>query len=554
MALLEVKNLTFKYALENVKAINNISFKVNEGDFLLVCGKTGCGKTTLLKLMKKELMPNGEKTGEVLFLGKNIEDNDQPQSIGYVFQNPDNQIVTDKVWHELSFGLENLNTPVDIMSNRIAEIANFFGIDNWFYDKTANLSGGQKQILNLAAILVMNPQVILLDEPTSQLDPVARSNFLGLLTKINKELGITIILVEHNLEDVFGIVDEVLLLDSGKLLIKDTKEEVNNFIRNNNLDIQEALPSALQITNSLNLKVSYFVKDARSELVNNFLNTAPILPYKTPNLSDSVVIDGKGIFLSYDKEKQDILNDLNIKVMEGEILTILGSNGSGKTTLLNVLSGVIKPYSGRVLIRGKKIKDYKSNSLYINNLTVLPQNPLNVFLKKRVIDDLNESLSIAGSSEEDKNRIIELFELQSYLYSHPYDLSGGEIQKCALAKILLLKPKILFLDEPTKGLDAFAKKQLINILKKLKDDGVTIVIVTHDIEFSATLSDRIAMLFDGKINEPTNIHEFFSNNILYTTKAALISKNFYQNTVTNKEVITLALANGLKKWKNMLNI
>lgn len=547
MALLEVKNLTFKYALENVKAINNISFKVNEGDFLLVCGKTGCGKTTLLKLMKKELMPNGEKTGEVLFLGKNIEDNDQPQSIGYVFQNPDNQIVTDKVWHELSFGLENLNTPVDIMSNRIAEIANFFGIDNWFYDKTANLSGGQKQILNLAAILVMNPQVILLDEPTSQLDPVARSNFLGLLTKINKELGITIILVEHNLEDVFGIVDEVLLLDSGKLLIKDTKEEVNNFIRNNNLDIQEALPSALQITNSLNLKVSYFVKDARSELVNNFLNTAPILPYKTPNLSDSVVIDGKGIFLSYDKEKQDILNDLNIKVMEGEILTILGSNGSGKTTLLNVLSGVIKPYSGRVLIRGKKIKDYKSNSLYINNLTVLPQNPLNVFLKKRVIDDLNESLSIAGSSEEDKNRIIELFELQSYLYSHPYDLSGGEIQKCALAKILLLKPKILFLDEPTKGLDAFAKKQLINILKKLKDDGVTIVIVTHDIEFSATLSDRIAMLFDGKINEPTNIHEFFSNNILYTTKAALISKNFYQNTVTNKEVITLALANGLKK-------
>ncbi|MFA6827331.1 MAG: ABC transporter ATP-binding protein, partial [Bacilli bacterium] len=253
MALLEIKNLSFKYPLEDKYALENISLTISEGDFLLVCGKTGCGKTTLLKLMKKELMPNGAKTGQVLFMGNSIDNNDQPQSIGYVFQNPDNQIVTDKVWHELSFGLENLNTKVEVMNNRIAEIANFFGIDNWFYDKTANLSGGQKQILNLASVLVMNPKVILLDEPTSQLDPIARSNFLALLTKINQELGITIVLVEHNLEDVFGIVDEVLLLDSGRLLIKGLKEEVNYYIRKNNLDIREALPSALQITNSLNL-------------------------------------------------------------------------------------------------------------------------------------------------------------------------------------------------------------------------------------------------------------------------------------------------------------
>lgn len=546
MALLEIKNLSFKYALEDKYALNNISLEVNEGDFLLVCGKTGCGKTTLLKLIKKELMPNGSKDGKVLFLDKNVEENIEPQSIGYVFQNPDNQIVTDKVWHELSFGLENLNTPMEVMKNRIAEISNFFGIDNWFYDKTANLSGGQKQILNLASILVMNPKLILLDEPTSQLDPIARSNFLGLLTKINKELGITIILVEHNLEDVFGIVDQVLLLDEGKLLIKDTKEEVNNYIRNNNLDIKEALPSALQITNSLGLNVSYFVKDARSELIKKFVNTTPNLPYSMPNLSDDVVIEGKGIFYSYDKQRQDILNDLNVKVMKGEILTILGSNGSGKTTLLNVLSGVIKPYSGKIVINGKKLKEYKNNTLYINNLTILPQNPLNVFLKKTVLEDLNDSLKIGGSSEEDKNKIIELLKLNPYLYSHPFDLSGGEIQKCALAKILLLKPKILFLDEPTKGLDAFAKKQLVYILKELQKEKVTIIIVTHDIEFSATVSDRIAMLFDGKINNPTNIHEFFSNNILYTTKASLISKNFYQNTVTNNEVIALALANGLK--------
>lgn len=544
MALLEIKNLSFKYALEEKYALKNISIQINEGDFLLVCGKTGCGKTTLLKLIKKELIPNGEKTGEVLFMGKLVEENEKPQSVGYVFQNPDNQIVTDKVWHELSFGLENINTPKEIMNSRIAEIANFFGIDNWFYDKTANLSGGQKQILNLASILVMNPKLILLDEPTSQLDPIARSNFLNLLIKINKELGITIILVEHNLEDVFGIVDQVLLLDDGHLLIKDSKEEVNNYIRNHNLDLQEALPSALQITNALNLNISYFVKDARGELINNYANSSIKMPFLAPKLLDDVVIEGKGIFYSYDKQRQDILNDLNIEVMKGEILTILGSNGSGKTTLINVLSGVTKPYSGQVIINGKKIKDYKKNSLYINNVTVLPQNPLNVFLKKMVIDDLNESLEIGGSSEDDKKRIIKLFQLEPYLYSHPFDLSGGEIQKCALAKILLLKPKILFLDEPTKGLDAFAKKQLINILKNLQKEEVTIVIVTHDIEFSATISDKVAMLFDGKINAPSNIYEFFSNNILYTTKAALISKNFYENTVTNKDVINLALENG----------
>lgn len=547
MALLEIKNLSFKYPLEDKYALENISLTISEGDFLLVCGKTGCGKTTLLKLMKKELMPNGAKTGQVLFMGNSIDNNDQPQSIGYVFQNPDNQIVTDKVWHELSFGLENLNTKVEVMNNRIAEIANFFGIDNWFYDKTANLSGGQKQILNLASVLVMNPKVILLDEPTSQLDPIARSNFLALLTKINQELGITIVLVEHNLEDVFGIVDEVLLLDSGRLLIKGLKEEVNYYIRKNNLDIREALPSALQITNSLNLNISYFVKDARQALINNYLNVNCKMSYKVPILSEDTVIDCKNIFYSYDRKKQDILNNLNIKVLKGEILTVLGSNGSGKTTLLNVISGVIKPYSGRIFINSKKIKEYKNNSLYINNLTVLPQNPLNVFLKKRVIDDLNDSLLIGGSSEEDKNKIIDIFQLKSYLYSHPFDLSGGEVQKCALAKILLLKPKIMLLDEPTKGLDAFAKKQLINILKRLQLDGVTIVIVTHDIEFSAAISDRIAMLFDGRVNNPTNIHDFFSNNILYTTKASLISKNFYQNTVTNQELIALALENGLKK-------
>ncbi|MDD5182758.1 MAG: ABC transporter ATP-binding protein, partial [Bacilli bacterium] len=416
MALLEIKNLSFKYPLEDKYALENISLTISEGDFLLVCGKTGCGKTTLLKLMKKELMPNGAKTGQVLFMGNSIDNNDQPQSIGYVFQNPDNQIVTDKVWHELSFGLENLNTKVEVMNNRIAEIANFFGIDNWFYDKTANLSGGQKQILNLASVLVMNPKVILLDEPTSQLDPIARSNFLALLTKINQELGITIVLVEHNLEDVFGIVDEVLLLDSGRLLIKGLKEEVNYYIRKNNLDIREALPSALQITNSLNLKVSYFVKDARQALINNYFNVNCKMSYKVPILSEDTVIDCKNIFYSYDRKKQDILNNLNIKVLKGEILTVLGSNGSGKTTLLNVISGVIKPYSGRIFINSKKIKEYKNNSLYINNLTVLPQNPLNVFLKKRVIDDLNDSLLIGGSSEEDKNKIIDIFQLKSYLY------------------------------------------------------------------------------------------------------------------------------------------
>ena len=229
MNCIEVKNFSFQYPKESHAALYQVSMEVEEGSFVVLCGKSGCGKSTLLRQFKSVLASHGEKKGEILYGGQNLEDVDlrtQSAEIGYVLQNPDNQIVTDKVWHELAFGLESLGYDTPTIRLRVAEMASYFGIHSWFLKNVSELSGGQKQLLNLASVMAMHPKLLILDEPTSQLDPIAASDFLETVRKINRDIGTTVILTEHRLEDVIPWADKVYVMDKGRMIADGTPNEI----------------------------------------------------------------------------------------------------------------------------------------------------------------------------------------------------------------------------------------------------------------------------------------------------------------------------------------
>ena len=556
MEIFSVKNLSFTYPNSEEKALENLNFSIEEGSFAVVCGMSGCGKTTLLKMLKRELTPEGKVEGKVYFKGTEISELDDftaAQKIGYVLQNPDSQIVTDKVWHEMAFGLENLGVETEIIRRRIGEMSSYFGIESLFHKKTDELSGGQKQLLNLASVMVMQPDVLILDEPTSQLDPIAASDFIATLQKMNRELGLTIILVEHRLEDVFPIADSIILIDNGKLLLKDEPKNIASKLKktDENHPMLLGLPSAVRIFSGLDVNddCPLTVRDGKMFLSNHFSNNIQKeYVAKEHKLNDNIALKTKNTWFRYERDLPDVLKGIDIEIHKNEVFCILGGNGVGKTTLLHVLSGVNKAYRGKILINDKKIKDYKGNELYRQNLSLLPQNPMSVFLKSTVIDDFDEILKVNDVKREERekkiNEVAEKLEITHLLNKHPYDLSGGEQQKCAIGKLLLSNPKILLLDEPTKGFDPYAKKVLSGIIAKLKNDGITVVIVTHDVEFAATIADRCALFFDGKIISTDTPNKFFGDNNFYTTAANRISRHLYSGAVTCEQVIELCKKNG----------
>lgn len=517
---------------------------------MLVLGESGCGKTTLLRMIKRELSPFGDKSGSITYNGIDTDSLSASLSasdIGFVGQNPDEQIVTDKVWHELAFGLENLGLPNHVIHRRVGEIASYFGIQNWYHKNTDELSGGQKQLLNLAAVMVMQPKLLLLDEPTSQLDPIAASDFIFAVRKLNRELGLTVILTEHRLEEVFPSADRVVVMERGRVICEGEPKNVCLDMKGHKLF--SGFPSAARIWNDLNIKCDcpLTVKEGREFLECNFHHKAgAALPESQFKLSGSCAVKAKDIWFRYNKSLPDVLKGLNISVQEGEIFSILGGNGAGKTTLLNILSGIDRPYKGKVRINGIKITDFKNESLYRHCLAVLPQNPKLSFLKDSVRADFEEILHACDIPKtEHHDRIFsvaEQFGIIHLIEKHPYDLSGGEQQKCALVKLLLTEPRILLLDEPTKGMDAFSKQSFGQLLHKLKLQKKTILMVTHDIEFSAAFSDRCALLFDGELLSADTPSRFFSGNNYYTTAASRISRELFKNTVLCEDVIAICKA------------
>ena len=547
MAHFEIRDLTFSYPSSEKESLKHVSLSVEQGEYIVLCGRSGSGKTTLLRHLKTVLAPHGTRTGEILLNGTPIDEvshYDQSSKIGFVMQYPDDQIVTDKVWHELAFGLESLGTDQKTMRLRVAEMASYFGIQGWFHKDVTELSGGQKQLLNLASIMAMQPEVLILDEPTSQLDPIAASDFLNTVRKINIELGTTIIITEHRLEDIYHAADRVVVMDDGAVIADDTPRAVGAQLHRERHEMFAALPAPVRVFYGSGAEgdCPLTVREGRSWLTETFAGRTVAkasLPDEPETDEDedekNAVMRVKEAWFRYEKDSPDIMCGVNFTVPRGQLYAIVGGNGAGKSTTLKAICGICPIYRGRIEVFGKDQKKYKSRELFKNCLAMLPQDPKSLFVKKTVQEELEEMTH----DEEKIRETAEICEITDLLGSHPYDLSGGEQQRAALAKVLLTEPQLLLLDEPTKGIDNFFKVKFAAILARLKERGITIVMVSHDIEFCAEYADRVSMFFDGQILTSDTPRRFFRKNSFYTTAANRMSRCVFENAITAGDVVEL---------------
>lgn len=535
METFDLRHVTFSYPNRSCPALEDVSLAVRPGDFLVLCGPSGCGKSTLLRQLKPTLTPHGTRSGEIWFQGGSLEElgqRQQAQEIGFVLQSPENQLVTDKVWHELAFGLESLGYDTPTIRRRVAEMAAFFGIQSWFYRNVTDLSGGQKQLLNLASVMAMQPSVLILDEPTSQLDPITAADFLATVAKINREIGTTVILTEHRLEEALPLANRVAVMDRGRILTQGTPREVGLALRERDHAMFLAMPTPMRVWAAVEeggAVCPITVREGRDWLSHfaggHELDSVP--PESVRTYPDRPVLEAEELWFKYEEKSAPVVKGMSLLLQKGEFMALLGGNGTGKTTALNLLAGLVKPYRGEVRLT--------------ETVGLLPQDPQTVFVKKTVGEDLREALEGRGlSADEQEQRItqiVRLCRLEELLERHPYDLSGGERQRAALAKVLLLKPQVLLLDEPTKGLDAGFKVTLAQILRILLDRGVTILMVSHDVEFCARYAHHCALFFDGSIVNAATPRAFFSGNSFYTTAANRMARELLPQAVTAEDVI-----------------
>lgn len=614
MHILEVEAFSFQYPEASAPALKQVDMTVEEGSFVVLCGKSGCGKSTLLRQCKSVLAPHGQRSGAIRYCGVPLDEvshRTQSAEIGYVLQNPDNQIVTDKVWHELAFGLESLGCDTPTIRLRVAEMASYFGIQDWFMRNVSELSGGQKQLLNLASVMAMHPRLLILDEPTSQLDPIAASDFLETVRKINRDIGTTILLTEHRLEDVIPWADSLLVMDSGRMIATGTPSEIGQRLHDMGHDMFLSMPTPMQIYAGVTareqkahaLPCPLTVSEGRrwmqelldAEAVQTEPHPSDVADAKERNGKpqnpsadgtspeeilaacgerekgvsaaaempepagkrnpkdargrDIPAIRVRDVWFRYDRDLPDVVRGLSMDVRRGEIFAIVGGNGTGKSTTMNLIAHIRFPYRGRIWLNGRDINKYSDDELYHGFLGVMPQNPQSLFVKKTVREDLYEMIDgkrqkktsaypIDMPKKEAVEGIVSLTMLEDLLDRHPYDLSGGEQQRLALAKVLLLRPQILLMDEPTKGIDNYFKRDLGQILRRLTAHGVTVLMISHDVEFCAQYADRVGLFFQGNLVTSNTTRAFFAGNSFYTTAANRMARHFYPDAVTAEDVIT----------------
>lgn len=575
MALVSFKNFYFKYNEKDKNILSNINLDVLPGEFILICGPSGSGKTTLLTNLKKEIRPAGIYDGKIYYDNKDmeiLEDKKSAGEIGFLFQNPEDQFVSDNVIQEIAFPLENIGLPSEDIRNRIAEMAAFFGLENYLYKNVTELSGGQKQLVNLCSLLVLKPKLLLLDEPTSQLDPIAAHNFLSMLRRLNEEFSITIMATEHRIDNIFPFADKTVFLEDGHIEYIDKPRTVCSKACQNPV-FCNYLPSVARVHLLLQSKYPFLNKCKIPLNIREGMQELDLLDKKlkesgtalsrdkneniVKNSNDSnkgdILLKCKDVWFGYINDHL-ILRGVFIDIKKGEFISIFGGNGTGKTTLLQILSGIIKPQKGKInLKKGIKVgyvhqnpmvhfwKDTVQEELSLNFLEKLEDNESSKFRKLRKYMSQNKQDPIKSKNNQmildsQREELIKLFGISHLLDKHPYDCSGGEKQKIAIIKALLNKPDILFLDEPTKGLDPVSKLHLAHKLKKLQENGLTIVMATHDIDFAAEHSQRCMILFDGKIQIDSTPKAVFSSNNFYTTFVNRMVKNFLPESITLDDV------------------
>lgn len=454
-------DVTFRYPGSRGDVLSGVSMAVPAGAFALLVGGTGSGKSTLLSLAKPQIAPAGDRAGQVRVFGRPVDDLDGAAAceVGYVFQDPDNQIVCDSVWHEMAFGLENLGTPQGEMRRRVAEASYFFGMGPWFHSDTDALSGGRKQLLALASTLVMQPRVLLLDEPTAQLDPIAARNFLHALFRVNRELGCTVVVATHEPELMADYATCAFELVDGAV---GAVEDLGRFKCEATLAERGALCDA----------------------------NAP------------ASVSARGAWFRYGRDDDWVLRGLDLEARQGEVHALVGGNGCGKSTLLALIAGTRRAQRGEVRSA-------------ISAKAMLPQDPKALFAEERVDEELMEWAHIGGYGADEVQAMMGELGVADRADLHPYDLSGGQRQMLALGKLLLVHPRLLLLDEPTKGLDRAAREHVAGMIEAARRDGVTVIVSTHDLAFVRRVADRVSLMFDGELACTEPVGEFFRNNLFY---------------------------------------
>ena len=454
-------DVTFRYPGSHGDVLSGVSMAVPAGAFALLVGGTGSGKSTLLSLAKPQIAPAGDRAGQVRVFGRPVDELDGAEAceVGYVFQDPDNQIVCDSVWHEMAFGLENLGTPQGEMRRRVAEVSYFFGMGPWFHSDTDALSGGRKQLLALASTLVMQPRVLLLDEPTAQLDPIAARNFLHALFRVNRELGCTVVVATHEPE---------LMVDYATCAF-------------------ELVDGAVRAVENL----------GRFKCEATLAERGALCDANAP-----AAVSARGAWFRYGRDDDWVLRGLDLEVRQGEMHALVGGNGCGKSTLLALIAGTRRAQRGEVRSA-------------ISAKAMLPQDPKALFAEERVDEELMEWAHIGGYGADEVQAMMGELGLADRAGLHPYDLSGGQRQMLALGKLLLVHPRLLLLDEPTKGLDRTARERVAGMIEAARRDGVTVIVSTHDLAFVRRVADRVSLMFDGELACTEPVGEFFRNNLFY---------------------------------------
>ena len=490
METFAIQDLTFTYPGQERPALRRLSLTVEKGEFLALCGKSGCGKSTLLRHLKTLLTPHGVREGHILFDGRPLEEADQRQQasrIGYVLQNPDNQIVTDKVWHELAFGLESLGFPQENIRLRVAEMASFFGIQDWFMRNVSELSGGQKQLLNLAAIMAMQPDVLILDEPTSQLDPIAASEFLETVKKINRELGTTIVISEHRLDEIFPAADRVAVMDRGALLCCDTPRQVGRLLKEGSHDMFLAMPAPVQVYAGVpnGLECPLTVREGRHWLDRLFPQppAVPALEASPTALPRETVIELKDVWFKYEKNAPDVIRGLNLRIQKGEWHAVVGGNGTGKTTMLKIINGLIDADSGRFTLGSKVQIGYYDQEHHV------------LHMEKTIFEEISDAYPTLTETEI-RNMLAAFLFTGDDVFKLISALSGGERGRVSLAKLMLSEANFLILDEPTNHLDIASKEILEEALNSYTG---TVFYVSHDRYFINQTATRILDLTNQAI-------------------------------------------------------
>ncbi len=465
MSAIEVRGLSFTYPGAEAPVLDGLDWFVPQGAFALLVGGTGSGKSTLLSLLKPEISPTGACAGELRVLGESVADMDvraSAERVGYVFQDPENQIVCETVWHEMAFGLENLGMSRDEMRRRVAETSYFFGLEDWLHRDTDTLSGGRKQLLSLAAVLALRPRVLLLDEPTSQLDPVAEKSFLHALFRVNRELGCTVVVATHQPRPMLEYATCAYRIEGGRVC--EVVDLASLGSREGLLALDSCWPAQVAATSAA-----------------------------------AAIREG---WFRYDRASGWVLRGLDAAFSAGAVHAVVGGNGCGKSTMLSVLAKTVK------LQRGHMERGAGSAAL-------LPQNPKALLVAETVRDELMEWASTCGYDEAVARERAASLGLSGLDGRHPYDLSGGQRQLLALAKLLLIGPELLLLDEPTKGLDLASRRIIARALRGHAEAGGTVIMATHDLDFAEQVADDIAMMFDGEIACMEPPADFFADNVFY---------------------------------------